>query len=273
MIWRERERASHPWGQPDQQKPIMQRMDSTSSDELLWVNVKKPTDIKNAGVMKQIRSHTQREVRRKERISKPKCASTNRRCSKETDRPPLPPAKEIPIVDGKSKKRVVEKPADTVDQRTVIQSNLQGLAAETIRDPSPPLAVAVSPRDPVRLNQKIYRYLSVWQGERALQLCGGDIHGRWEGWMPNIPGNNTMMYAQAFCAATHFEFWGRQSTTTDTCWLKDQAVMQMNKNVASPGFSQNDSNVASVLCLAFASHVEVGQLSLQTQAFTNKCYL
>lgn len=232
----------------------MQRMDSTSSDELLWVNVEKPADIKNAGVMKQIRSHTQREVRRKERISKPKCITIKIRRSKERESAPVLPAKVKPIVNEKVKTRVI------------LQSSLQDLAIQTLRDPSPPLAIAVSPRDPVRLNQKIYRYLSVWQGERAHELCGGDIHGRWESWMPNIPGNSTLMYAQAFCAATHFEFWGRRSTTTDTCWLKDQAVMEVNKNIASPNFSQNDSNVASVLCLAFASHVEVRKFRPKTQA-------
>ena len=240
----------------------MQRMDSASSDELLWVNVKKPTDIKNARVMKQIRSHTQREVRRKERISRPQCVSTSRRTSKAAEHASVIVVKEVINAEEQDKKSMTQEPFDQVDPRTRLQSSLQDLAMDVSRNPSPPLAVATQPRDPVRLNQKIYRYLSLWQGERAHQLCGGDIHGRWEYWMPAIPGNDTMMYAQAFCAATHFEFWGRQNTTTDTCWLKDQAVIQVNKKIATPDFSQNDSNVAAVLCLAFASHVEVSAPSL-----------
>ena len=253
----------------------MQRMDSTSSDELLWVNVKNPTDIKNAGVMKQIRSHTQREVRRKERVSKPKSISTkavNRRTSKGIDRSPQLPVKKIPLVGGEKKKPLEKRPAGSVDRRTVIQNSLQDLAAETLLCPSPPLAIAISPRDPVRLNQKIYRYLSLWQGDRALQLCGGNVHGRWEYWMPTVLTNNTMMHAQAFCAATHFEFWGRQSTSADTWALKDQAVMRVNKNLGNPDFSQNDSNVASVLCLAFASHVEVSLSPLQKAKTTLSMY-
>ena len=99
-----------------------------------------------------------------------------------------------------------------------------------------------------------------------MQLCGGNVHGRWEHWMPTVLTNRTMMHAQAFCAATHFEFWGRQSTSADTWALKDQAVMRVNENLANPDFSQNDSNVASVLCLAFASHVEVSKSSPKLKA-------
>ena len=240
----------------------MQRVGSNSSDELLWVNVKKPTDIKNAGVMKQIRSHTQREVRRKERISKPKYISTGKRTSKggAPVKPLISPAAKVPVVVPKREESPEDKLLTGIEQRSNIQQSLQDLAAEVFLKPSPSLTFAISPNDPVRLNQKIYRYLRLWQGDRALQLCGGSIHGKWEVWMPTVLTNSTMMYAQAFCAATHFEFWGGQSTTADTWALKDQAVMQVNKNLGNPDFSQNDSNVAAVLCLAFASHVEVSRI-------------
>ena len=41
-------------------------------DKLSWVNVQKPADIKDTKTAKIIRSHAQREVRRRERQSKPK---------------------------------------------------------------------------------------------------------------------------------------------------------------------------------------------------------
>lgn len=243
----------------------MQRTESNSSDELLWVNVKKPTDIKNAGVMKQIRSHTQREVRRKERISKPKYISTGKRIIKGVDRPRISHTKSLPeeklsIVVAKKEEPVEKKLLTAVEQRSRIQQSLQNFAAEAFSTPSPSLSFAVSSSDPVRLTQKIHRYLRLWQGDRASQLCGGSIHGHWEVWMPTVLTNSTMMYAQAFCAATHFEFWGGHPTTAHTWALKDQAVMQVNKNLGNPDFSQDNSNVAAVLCLAFASHVEVSRL-------------
>ena len=41
-------------------------------EQLLWVPMQKPADIKNVKTMQKIRSHAQREVRRRERESKPK---------------------------------------------------------------------------------------------------------------------------------------------------------------------------------------------------------
>ena len=41
-------------------------------DKLSWVNVQKPADIKDVKTAKIIRSHAQREVRRRERQTKPK---------------------------------------------------------------------------------------------------------------------------------------------------------------------------------------------------------
>ena len=234
-----------------QRDPII-RTSSGSSDELLWVNVHKPTDIKNAKVMKQIRSHTQREVRRKERMGKPKSLAINKKCSKHEDRSPV---EELLVVGKPLDGSTEEEHTNATVGRTILSKSLQGLAAVATR-PSPVHALAVSSGDPVRLNQMIYRYLSVWHGERAPQICGGEVHGRWEGWMPAVVTNDTMMYAQAFCAALHFQFWGRQSVSTDTWALKDQAVMRVNKSLHDPGFALSDSNVASVLCLAFASHVE-----------------
>lgn len=41
-------------------------------EQLLWVPMQKPADIKNVKTMQKIRSHAQREVRRRERESKPR---------------------------------------------------------------------------------------------------------------------------------------------------------------------------------------------------------
>ena len=51
-------------------------------EQLLWVPMQKPADIKNVKTMQKIRSHAQREVRRRERESKPKREAQNSKMSR-----------------------------------------------------------------------------------------------------------------------------------------------------------------------------------------------
>ncbi len=51
-------------------------------EQLLWVPMQKPADIKNVKTMQKIRSHAQREVRRRERESKPKFLAENSKMSR-----------------------------------------------------------------------------------------------------------------------------------------------------------------------------------------------
>ena len=51
-------------------------------EQLLWVPMQKPADIKNVKTMQRIRSHAQREVRRREREAKPKHLAKNSNMSR-----------------------------------------------------------------------------------------------------------------------------------------------------------------------------------------------
>ena len=51
-------------------------------EQLLWVPMQKPADIKNVKTMQKIRSHAQREVRRRERELKPKRVAENSKMSR-----------------------------------------------------------------------------------------------------------------------------------------------------------------------------------------------
>ena len=88
-------------------------------------------------------------------------------------------------------------------------------------------------------------------------MCGGGNQGRWQLWIPSILTNDTMLYAQGFSATLHYQLWTGQVHTAEALALKDQAVTRINHSLNDPATVASDATVGSVLCLAFATNLEV----------------
>ena len=75
--------------------------------------------------------------------------------------------------------------------------------------------------------------------------------------MPSFMTNETMLYAQSFSATLIYQVWTRQFDAPEALVLKGQAVTRINRSLTESTDAVSDATLASVLCLAFSTHVEV----------------
>ncbi len=80
--------------------------------------------------------------------------------------------------------------------------------------------------------------------------------------MPSLITNETVLYAQSFSAALLTQVWTRQFDAPEALVLKDQAVTRINRSLTESSDAVSDVSLASVLCLAYSTHVEVSTLAL-----------
>ena len=79
--------------------------------------------------------------------------------------------------------------------------------------------------------------------------------------MPSLVTNETVLYAQSFSALLAYQTLTRQVNAPKALILKDQAVTRINRSLSESIDPVSDATLASVLCLAFATHLEVSQNS------------
>lgn len=65
-----------------------------------------------------------------------------------------------------------------------------------------------------------------------------------------------MLYAQSFTATLTYQIWTRQIDAPEALALKDQAVTRINRSLTE-STDVSDATLASVLCLAFSTSMEV----------------
>ena len=75
--------------------------------------------------------------------------------------------------------------------------------------------------------------------------------------MPSLVTNETVLYAQSFSALLTYQLWTRQVYAPEALALKDQAVTRINRSLTESIDAVSDATLASVLCLAFSTHLEV----------------
>ena len=66
-----------------------------------------------------------------------------------------------------------------------------------------------------------------------------------------------MLYAQSFSATVIYQVWTRQFDASEALLLKDQAVRRINRSLNESTDAVSDATLASVLCLAYSTHMEV----------------
>ena len=93
--------------------------------------------------------------------------------------------------------------------------------------------------------------------EQAHRVCGGGSNGRWQLWMPSFLTNETILYAQSFSATIIYQIWTRHFDSSKALVLKDQAVTRINRSLTESTGAVSEATVASVLCLAYSTHMEV----------------
>ncbi|KAK3172394.1 hypothetical protein OEA41_005715 [Lepraria neglecta] len=225
-------------------------------DKLSWVNVQKPADIKDAKTAKIIRSHAQREVRRRERQTKPKTL---------TKRSQNSGALRQDVASGEPNNQVVpdDEDAKRCEELSILPEVAeisQGEFALALSS-SNPFTKAPSPQS--LCFHQIYRYMSIWHGEQASRVCGGRPDDKWKIWIPTITTEEAILYAQAFYVTLSFQIWSRQSNSPDALALKDQAlalkhqtILHINHNLNNSTIAVSDANLASVVTLALATHIE-----------------
>ena len=66
-----------------------------------------------------------------------------------------------------------------------------------------------------------------------------------------------MLYAQSFSATVTYQVWTRHFDASEALVLKDQAVTRINRSLTESTDAVSDATLASVLCLAYSTHMEV----------------
>ena len=80
--------------------------------------------------------------------------------------------------------------------------------------------------------------------------------------MPSLVTNETVLYAQSFSATLTYQLWTGQVYAPEALVLKGQAVTRINRSLSESTDAVSDATLASVLCLAFSTHLEVSQYIL-----------
>ena len=75
--------------------------------------------------------------------------------------------------------------------------------------------------------------------------------------MPSFLTNETILYAQSFSATIIYQIWTRHFDSSKALVLKDQAVTRINRSLTESTDAVSDATIASVLCLAYSTHMEV----------------
>ncbi|KAK0510174.1 hypothetical protein JMJ35_007568 [Cladonia borealis] len=217
-------------------------------EQLLWVPMQKPADIKNVKTMQKIRSHAQREVRRRERELKPKRLAENSKMST---------VLHFDVVNVETHNQTMSE-GDSPKNKLPILPNIAKFSQDALtiamEDLNPPAEAILL--QPLRLYQMIYHCICIWHSEQAHRVCGGGPNGRWQLWMPSFLTNETILYAQSFSATIIYQIWTRHFDASKALVLKDQAVTRINRSLTESPDAVSDATVASVLCLAYSTHME-----------------
>lgn len=75
--------------------------------------------------------------------------------------------------------------------------------------------------------------------------------------MPEILGNDSLLYAQAFAAVNHINFMNPKAYKPERYALKEHAIQKINRKLNDPESAASDASIGAVLCLASAAQLEV----------------
>ena len=73
-----------------------------------------------------------------------------------------------------------------------------------------------------------------------------------------LNSQDLLYHATGYSSIGFFHFLGHGSHSSEMAMLKAIAIRKVNKSLTSPELAVHDSNIASVVCLAFGALFEVG---------------